>query len=133
MLQVDNLNYASENTVLFQRLTVIVSELVLYWAVQRYIKGVRIHVAPPPVNQFLLFSDIDDHSVPSMSTGSLQALYFFIPVFSLWIISFDHFKPVTNCTDLIVLYTCLSITTLTSLNISISSTMDFCMAYWFTQ
>jgi alpha-1,3-glucosyltransferase len=36
MLQVENLNYASESTVLFQRLTVIVSELVLYWAVQRY-------------------------------------------------------------------------------------------------
>ncbi|KAI9288125.1 glycosyltransferase family 57 protein [Umbelopsis sp. AD052] len=36
MLQVDNLNYASENTVLFQRLTVIVSELVLYWAILRY-------------------------------------------------------------------------------------------------
>jgi alpha-1,3-glucosyltransferase len=36
MLQVDNLNYSSENTVLFQRLTVIVSELVLYWAVLRY-------------------------------------------------------------------------------------------------
>ncbi|CAO3669641.1 unnamed protein product [Umbelopsis ramanniana] len=36
MLQVDNLNYASENTVLFQRLTVIFSELVLYWAVLRY-------------------------------------------------------------------------------------------------
>lgn len=35
MLQVENLNYASESTVLFQRLTVIVSELVLYWAVQR--------------------------------------------------------------------------------------------------
>ncbi|KAG2178076.1 hypothetical protein INT43_003329 [Umbelopsis isabellina] len=36
MLQVDNLNYDSEATVLFQRMTVIVSELVLYWAVMRY-------------------------------------------------------------------------------------------------
>lgn len=36
MLQVDNLNYDSEATVLFQRMTVIVSELVLYWAVIRY-------------------------------------------------------------------------------------------------
>ncbi|KAF9969342.1 glycosyl transferase [Actinomortierella ambigua] len=35
MLKVDNLEYASTATVYFQRTTVIVSELVLFWALQR--------------------------------------------------------------------------------------------------
>ncbi|KAK4517096.1 Serine/threonine protein kinase [Mucor velutinosus] len=38
MLKVDNLGYASTETILFQRLTVIVSELVLYFALVRYAK-----------------------------------------------------------------------------------------------
>ncbi|KAI7900736.1 glycosyltransferase family 57 protein [Cokeromyces recurvatus] len=38
MLKVDNLNYESIETVIFQRLTVIVSELVFYWALLRYVK-----------------------------------------------------------------------------------------------
>lgn len=36
MLVVDNLEYASQATVIFQRMTVILSELVLYWALRRY-------------------------------------------------------------------------------------------------
>jgi alpha-1,3-glucosyltransferase len=35
MVKVENLEYASPETILFQRLTVIVSELVLYWALVR--------------------------------------------------------------------------------------------------
>lgn len=35
MLKIDNLGYASSETIIFQRLTVIVSELVLYWALVR--------------------------------------------------------------------------------------------------
>ncbi|KAG1084085.1 hypothetical protein G6F42_021940 [Rhizopus arrhizus] len=38
MLKVDNLGYASTETIIFQRLTVIVSELVLYFALVRYAK-----------------------------------------------------------------------------------------------
>ncbi|KAG2195064.1 hypothetical protein INT47_003930 [Mucor saturninus] len=38
MLKVDNLGYASSETIIFQRLTVIISELVLYWALVRYAK-----------------------------------------------------------------------------------------------
>ncbi|KAI7870863.1 glycosyltransferase family 57 protein [Spinellus fusiger] len=38
MLVINNLNYASTSTVLFQRATVMLSELVLYWALTRYIK-----------------------------------------------------------------------------------------------
>ncbi|KAI8644519.1 glycosyltransferase family 57 protein [Parasitella parasitica] len=38
MLKVDNLGYASVDTVIFQRLTVIVSELVMYFALVRYAK-----------------------------------------------------------------------------------------------
>ncbi|KAI8876071.1 glycosyltransferase family 57 protein [Backusella circina FSU 941] len=36
MVKVENLEYVSPETVLFQRLTVIISELVLYWALVRY-------------------------------------------------------------------------------------------------
>lgn len=35
MLKVDNLGYASTETIIFQRLSVIVSELVLYFALVR--------------------------------------------------------------------------------------------------
>ncbi|KAL0089991.1 glycosyltransferase family 57 protein [Phycomyces blakesleeanus] len=38
MLVVENLNYASPQTIFFQRATVIVSELILYWALKRYVK-----------------------------------------------------------------------------------------------
>ncbi|KAI8988011.1 glucosyltransferase [Mycotypha africana] len=38
MVKIDNLNYASTETILFQRLTVIVSELIFYWALLRYVK-----------------------------------------------------------------------------------------------
>ncbi|KAI9487064.1 MAG: glycosyltransferase family 57 protein [Benjaminiella poitrasii] len=38
MLKIDNLGYESTETIIFQRLTVIVSELVLYWALLRYVK-----------------------------------------------------------------------------------------------
>lgn len=38
MLKVDNLGYASYETIVFQRLTVIVSELVFYYALMRYAK-----------------------------------------------------------------------------------------------
>ncbi|KAI9491216.1 Dolichyl pyrophosphate Glc1Man9GlcNAc2 alpha-1,3-glucosyltransferase [Zychaea mexicana] len=38
MLVVDNLEYASWKTVVFQRMTVIISELVLYWSLKRYIR-----------------------------------------------------------------------------------------------
>ncbi|KAI9253284.1 dolichyl glycosyltransferase [Helicostylum pulchrum] len=38
MLKIDNLGYASTETIIFQRLTVIVSELVLFWALSRYAK-----------------------------------------------------------------------------------------------
>ncbi|KAI8380155.1 glycosyltransferase family 57 protein [Blakeslea trispora] len=38
MVKVENLGYESTETVLFQRLTVIVTELVLYWALMRYTK-----------------------------------------------------------------------------------------------
>ncbi|KAI9025789.1 glucosyltransferase [Phycomyces nitens] len=38
MLVVENLNYASPQTIFFQRVTVIVSELVLYWSLKRYVK-----------------------------------------------------------------------------------------------
>ncbi|KAI8350594.1 glycosyltransferase family 57 protein [Choanephora cucurbitarum] len=38
MVKVENLGYASTETILFQRLTVIVTELVLYWALMRYTK-----------------------------------------------------------------------------------------------
>ncbi|KAI9310274.1 glycosyltransferase family 57 protein [Dichotomocladium elegans] len=37
MLVVDNLEYASPATIVFQRVTVIVSELILYWSVNRYV------------------------------------------------------------------------------------------------
>ncbi|RUS26394.1 hypothetical protein BC938DRAFT_470819 [Jimgerdemannia flammicorona] len=36
MLEVSNLNYASDATIYFQRTTVIVSELMLFWALERY-------------------------------------------------------------------------------------------------
>lgn len=35
MLEIDNLGYASTETIIFQRLTVIISELVLFWALTR--------------------------------------------------------------------------------------------------
>lgn len=35
MLRVDNLEYASSETILFQRFTVIASDLVLWWALVR--------------------------------------------------------------------------------------------------
>jgi alpha-1,3-glucosyltransferase len=35
MLKVDNLGYSSSETIIFQRLTVIISELVLFWALVR--------------------------------------------------------------------------------------------------
>jgi alpha-1,3-glucosyltransferase len=35
MLKVENLGYASTETIVFQRLTVIASELVLFWALVR--------------------------------------------------------------------------------------------------
>jgi alpha-1,3-glucosyltransferase len=38
MLRVDNLEYASRETILFQRVSVIASELILYWALMRYVK-----------------------------------------------------------------------------------------------
>ncbi|KAI8147118.1 glycosyl transferase [Fennellomyces sp. T-0311] len=38
MLVVTNLEYASSQTVIFQRFTVIASELVLYWSLKRYIR-----------------------------------------------------------------------------------------------
>ena len=37
MLKIENLGYESAETVIFQRLTVIASELMLYWALIRYI------------------------------------------------------------------------------------------------
>ena len=39
MLVIDNLEYASWETIIFQRLTVIISELVLYWSLKRYKKN----------------------------------------------------------------------------------------------
>ncbi|GAA5813364.1 hypothetical protein MFLAVUS_006842 [Mucor flavus] len=38
MLKIDNLGYASAETIIFQRLTIIISELVLFWALSRYAK-----------------------------------------------------------------------------------------------
>ncbi|CEG67079.1 Putative Alpha-1,3-glucosyltransferase [Rhizopus microsporus] len=38
MLKIENLEYASNETVIFQRLSVIVSELLLFWALSRYMK-----------------------------------------------------------------------------------------------
>lgn len=35
MLKIDNLGYASAETIIFLRLTVIISELVLFWALSR--------------------------------------------------------------------------------------------------
>lgn len=42
MLDVQNLNYDSSPTVVFQRLTVIASDLVLYFALKRY-RPITIH------------------------------------------------------------------------------------------
>ncbi|CAO3701750.1 unnamed protein product [Rhizopus stolonifer] len=38
MVKIENLNYASYETIVFQRLSVIVSEMVLYWALLRFVK-----------------------------------------------------------------------------------------------
>ncbi|KAI8372861.1 glycosyltransferase family 57 protein [Radiomyces spectabilis] len=39
MVVVQNLNYQSQATVIFQRLSVIASELILYWALVRYVRA----------------------------------------------------------------------------------------------
>jgi alpha-1,3-glucosyltransferase len=42
MLKVDNLGYASTETVIFQRLTVITSELILFWALVRSVACINV-------------------------------------------------------------------------------------------
>lgn len=46
MLRVDNLEYASSETILFQRFTVIASDLVLWWALVRW-TSLLLHKAIP--------------------------------------------------------------------------------------
>lgn len=55
MLEVQNLNYASTQTVYFQRLSVIFTELLLVFALQ---KSVSFPSTPPPPGGVLLAGEV---------------------------------------------------------------------------
>ena len=57
MLSLTKLNYASQETVLFQRLTVMVGDLVLFYAIRKLVSFILAQIFVYPCAKLLFFVD----------------------------------------------------------------------------
>ena len=78
MLRVDNLDYASTQTIIFQRLSVVVMDLFFIWAVYRYLRNGR-----PLTPSFCA-------SAPSQTSKGFSKIVFLSLVFSPAFLFLDH-------------------------------------------